>query len=73
MQEPAALFQDLANIEMVALLNEGFCELHHRPYCAPSEELSIECNMVRCFMPTLQQTGSTVSTSQLHNECPAIV
>ena len=47
LQEPAELFQDLANIEMVAMLNEGFCELHHKLYCPPSEELSRECGKVR--------------------------
>ena len=31
---------------MVAMLNEGFCELHHKPYCPPSEELSRECGKV---------------------------
>ncbi|KAL0027884.1 hypothetical protein WJX79_000247 [Trebouxia sp. C0005] len=42
-QEPADLFQDLASIEIVAMLNEAFCELHHKPYCPASEELSREC------------------------------
>ena len=46
MQAPGAVFQDLANIEMVAMLNEGFCELHHKPYCPPSEELNRECGKV---------------------------
>ncbi|KAL0051213.1 hypothetical protein WJX82_003840 [Trebouxia sp. C0006] len=42
-QEPADLFQDLASIEIVAMLNEAFCELHHKPYCPASEELRREC------------------------------
>jgi len=46
MQAPADLFQDLANIEMVGMLNEGFCELHHKVYCPPSEELIRECGKV---------------------------
>jgi len=46
MQAPADLFQDLANIEMVGMLNEGFCELHHKMYCPPSEELIKECGKV---------------------------
>ncbi len=46
MQAPADLFQDLANIEMVGMLNEAFCELHHKPYCPVSEELSQECGKV---------------------------
>ncbi|DBA84311.1 TPA: hypothetical protein ACH3X2_006365 [Trebouxia sp. C0005] len=45
-QEPADLFQDLASIEIVAMLNEAFCELHHKPYCPASEELSRECGKV---------------------------
>lgn len=47
LQNPADLFQDLVNIEMVAMLNEAFCELHHKPYCPPSEELTRECGKVR--------------------------
>lgn len=46
-QDPAQLFGDLVNIEMVAMLNEAFCELHHKPYCPPSEELTRECGKVR--------------------------
>ena len=46
MQAPADLFQDLANIEMVGMLNEGFCELHHKVYCPPTEELISECGKV---------------------------
>ena len=46
MQEPEQLFKDLINIEMVAMLNEAFCELHHKPYCPPSEELTRECGKV---------------------------
>ena len=46
MQAPADLFQDLANIEMVGMLNEAFCELHHKMYCPPSEELIKECGKV---------------------------
>lgn len=46
-QDPAQLFEDLANIEMVAMLNEAFCEMHHKPYCPPSEELIRECGKVR--------------------------
>ena len=46
-QDPAQLFEDLVNIEMVAMLNEAFCELHHKPYCPPSEELTRECGKVR--------------------------
>ncbi|KAA6419868.1 MAG: hypothetical protein FRX49_10231 [Trebouxia sp. A1-2] len=45
-QEPADLFQDLASIEVVAVLNEAFCELHHKLYCPASEELSRECGKV---------------------------
>ena len=45
-QEPEQLFRDLINIEMVAMLNEAFCELHHKPYCPPSEELTRECGKV---------------------------
>lgn len=45
-QDPRQLFEDLVNIEMVAMLNEAFCELHHKPYCPPSEELTRECGKV---------------------------
>ncbi len=47
LKEPADLFQDLASIEIVAMLNEAFCKLHHKPYCPASEELSRECGKVR--------------------------
>lgn len=47
MQDPAQLFEDLMNIEMVAMLNEAFCEMHHKPYCPPSEEVIRECGKVR--------------------------
>jgi hypothetical protein len=47
LMEPADLFQDLASIEIVAMLNEAFCELHHKPYCPASEELRRECGKVR--------------------------
>lgn len=46
-QDPEHLFEDLVNIEMVAMLNEAFCKLHHKPYCPPSEELTKECGKVR--------------------------
>ena len=46
LKEPADLFQDLASIEVVAVLNEAFCELHHKLYCPASEELSRECGKV---------------------------
>lgn len=46
MQEPEQLFKDLINIEVVAMLNEAFCELHHKPYCPSSEELTRECGKV---------------------------
>ncbi|KAA6424061.1 MAG: hypothetical protein FRX49_06020 [Trebouxia sp. A1-2] len=54
-QAPADLFQDLANIEMVGMLNEGFCELHHKVYCPPSEELIRECGKATRVMQELVQ------------------
>ncbi|KAK9824315.1 hypothetical protein WJX72_009397 [[Myrmecia] bisecta] len=41
------LLKDLANIEMVALANEAFCELHHLRRCPPSPELDRECGMAK--------------------------
>ena len=55
LKEPADLFQDLASIEIVAMLNEAFCELHHKPYCPASQELSRECGKVR-LIPQLRTT-----------------
>ncbi|KAL3156358.1 hypothetical protein ABBQ38_000673 [Trebouxia sp. C0009 RCD-2024] len=52
-KDPAQLFGDLVNIEMVAMLNEAFCELHHKPYCPPSQELTRECGKVTRMMQEL--------------------
>ncbi|KAL0019516.1 hypothetical protein WJX77_002120 [Trebouxia sp. C0004] len=54
-QAPADIFQDLANIEMVGMLNEGFCELHHKMYCPASEELLRECGKATRVMQELVQ------------------
>ncbi|DBA71065.1 TPA: hypothetical protein ACH3X2_011486 [Trebouxia sp. C0005] len=54
-QEPADLFQDLASIEVVAVLNEAFCELHHKLYCPASEELSRECGKASSIVQELSQ------------------
>ena len=57
-QDPAHLFEDLVNIEMVAMLNEAFCELHHKPYCPPSEELTRECGKVRPLTMIISRPSS---------------
>lgn len=75
--EPADLFEDLASIEIVAMLNEPFCELHHKPYCPASEELSRECGKVRLdtlagnsflLVSVLSESCTCSSCSKL---CPA--
>lgn len=63
MQEPEQLFRDLINIEMVAMLNEAFCELHHKPYCPPSEELTRECGKVSSFDTLLYTLVAAASCS----------
>lgn len=39
--------RDLLNIEVVALMNQGFCHLHHYKFCPRMDELMAQCGMVR--------------------------
>ena len=41
------LVKDLLNIEVVAVLNQAFCHLHHYKFCPRTEELMTQCGMVR--------------------------
>jgi hypothetical protein len=41
------LVKDLLNIEVVAVLNQAFCHLHHYKFCLRTEELMTQCGMVR--------------------------
>ena len=54
------LAKDLLYIEIVALLNQGLCHLHHLKVCPHSEELLEQCGKVcavSCFCVTPR--GST--------------
>lgn len=48
------LVKDLLNIEVVAVLNQAFCHLHHYKFCPHTDELIQQCGMVR-FTPYLLQ------------------
>lgn len=41
------LARDLLNIEIVAMLNQGLCHLHHLNFCPYSEDLLEQCGKVR--------------------------
>ena len=41
------LVKDLLNIEVVAVLNQAFCHLHHYKFCPHTDELIQQCGMVR--------------------------
>ena len=41
------LVKDLLNIEVVGVLNQAFCHLHHYKFCPRTEELMTQCGMVR--------------------------
>ena len=43
----SALVKDLLNIEVVAVLNQAFCHLHHYKFCSRTDELMQQCGMVR--------------------------
>ena len=51
-----ALVKDLLNIEVVAVLNQAFCHLHHYKFCPRTDELMQQCGMVRtaCHIPISQ-------------------
>ena len=38
--------RDLLNIEVVAVLNQAFCHLHHYKFCPHTDELITQCGMV---------------------------
>ena len=52
----SALVKDLLNIEVVAVLNQAFCHLHHYKFCPRTDELMQQCGMVRtaCHIPKSQ-------------------
>lgn len=43
--------RELLNIEVVALINQAYCRLHHLRHCLPSEELARECGRARAPPP----------------------